>query len=142
MVLCQSLTSLPIITFDEYQEVDSKRTRFDTVNNAKVLASHSSWTSSGDDIDHFMAKITLPDNGKYQVRRIRDIDIFFNDLDCLLEPGHEVPSTIIDAYGATLVLESEEDPIDYAILPSYLGVVVLNHGSGSFEDIQTLVSQV
>ena len=142
MVLSRSPTSLPIITFDEYQEVDSERTQFGTVNNAEVLASHSPWTLLGDDIDHFMARITLPDNEKYQVRRIRNIDIFSNDLDCLLEPGHKVPSTIIDAYGATLVLESEEDPLDYAILPSYLGVVVPNHSSGSFEDIQTLVSRV
>ena len=112
------------------------------MNDAEDLASHSLWTSLGNGIDYLMAKLTLPDNEKYQVRRIRNIDIFYSDLDCLLEPGHKVPSTIIDAYGATL-LESEEGPIDYVILPSYLGVVAIsNHSSGSFEDIQALVSQV
>ena len=57
------------------------------------------------------------------MRRIQNIDIFYSDLECFFEPGNKVLGMIIDAYGASLQ-ELEEHPIDYAIFPSYLGVIV------------------
>ncbi|KAI6011651.1 hypothetical protein EDC04DRAFT_2609818 [Pisolithus marmoratus] len=83
----------------------------------------------------------LSESAKYQVRRIWNIDIFYSDLNCLTESSHKVPGTIIDAYGAIL-LELKEGSIDYAILSSYLGVIVPSiqpgsskqSGNGSLED--------
>jgi len=88
-----------------------------------------------------MATIPLPDFVKLQVRKIRNIEIHHEDLRCLIEPGHKVPGATINAFGAALQeLDETQNSVDYAILSSYLGVVISQISSarpstyGSLED--------
>ncbi|KIM56525.1 hypothetical protein SCLCIDRAFT_132457, partial [Scleroderma citrinum Foug A] len=71
-----------------------------------------------------------------------NIEIHYDDLHCLIEPGHKVPGATMNAFGAALQeLDETESSVDYAVLSSYLGVIVSQTSSetarpiyGSLED--------
>ena len=89
-----------------------------------------------------MATIPVSDIAKLQVRKIQNIEIHYDDLHCLIEPGHKVPGATMNAFGAALQeLDETESSVDYAVLSSYLGVIVSQTSSetarpiyGSLED--------
>jgi len=72
-----------------------------------------------------MATIPVSDMVKLQVRKIRNIEIHYNDLHCLIEPGHKVPRATMNAFGAALQkLDEVQSSVDYAVLSSYLAMIV------------------
>ena len=67
--------------------------------------------------------VDIPSNLRLQVRQIRNIDIWENDLLPLIVHETKIPSTPINAYGAHLQDNGQQEA-NYTIFSSWLGSLV------------------